>query len=318
MPKDAQSDSDAFIAEVCWHYYINEMTQAEIAEVMGVTRLRVNQAIQRAKQTGMVKVQIESPFLPRLDLQDALKQRFGLDGAYVAPANPRAYDYHRPVGAALADYLTASLKTKNWKKIGVSWGMTLQAAITRMTEQSYPEIEVLSMIGGTSQGARFNSFGIASGFAERLGAKYSLLAAPVFLSDGVDLDLFLSQALFQTHIAKFRELDAAILTASNLSERSYLISTGLPDEISTADLTQAGAIGDVVGRFLDTDGNSVSNALEGRTIGIELEVLRAIPDRILAAAGHHKVEIIVAALKRGLANTLITDDVTAPLLLDSA
>lgn len=318
MPKDAQNDSDAFVTEVCWHYYINEMTQAEIAEAMGVTRLRVNQAIQRAKQTGMVKVQIESPFLPRLELQDELQKRFGLDDAVVATANPHAYDYHRPVGAALASYLTASVKTKGWKKIGVSWGMTLQAAINRMAAQSYPDIEILSMIGGTSQGAQFNSFGIASGFAERLGAKYSLLAAPVFLSEGVDLGLFLSQALFQTHFAKFKELDAAILTASNLSDRSYLISTGLPDEVGTADLAKAGAVGDVVGRFLDQDGNVVSNALEGRTIGIDLATLHSVPDRILAAAGHHKVEIIRAALRRRLVNTFVTDDVTARLVLDHA
>jgi DNA-binding transcriptional regulator LsrR (DeoR family) len=318
MPKDAPNDSDAFVTEVCWHYFINEMTQAEIAEALGVTRLRVNQAIQRAKQSGMVKVQIESPFLPRLELQQELRARFGLEDAIVAAANPQDYDYHRPAGAALASYLMDSFKSKSWKKIGVSWGMTLQAAINRMAQQSCPDLEIISMIGGTSQGAQFNSFGIASGFAERLGAKYSLLAAPVFLSEGVDLELFLSQALFQTHFAKFRELDAAILTASNLSTLSYLISTGLPDEIKAADLTAAGVVGDVVGRFLDKDGDVVSNALDGRTIGIDLATLRSIPDRILAAAGHHKVDIILAALRRGIANTLVTDDVTARLLLDRA
>ncbi len=318
MPKDATNDSDAFVTEVCWHYYINEMTQAEIAEAMGVTRLRVNQAIQHAKQSGMVKVQIESPFLPRLDLQDELQRRFGLEDAFVAPAGSDPYDYHRPVGAALASYLTARIKTRSWKKIGVSWGMTLEAAIHRMAQQSHPELEILSMMGGTSHGAQFNTFGIASGFAERLGAQYSLLAAPVFLSEGVDLALFLSQALFQTHFAKFRELDAAILTASNLSSLSYLISTGLPDDINAADLIAAGVVGDVVGRFLDKDGNVVSNALDGRTIGIDLATLRAVPDRILAAAGHHKVEIILATLRRGIANSLVTDDVTARLLLDRA
>ena len=41
---------------------------------MGVTRLRVNQAIQRAKSLGMVKVQIESPFLARIELQEELRE----------------------------------------------------------------------------------------------------------------------------------------------------------------------------------------------------------------------------------------------------
>ena len=318
MGRDKIDDSDAFITEVCWHYYVNGMTQAEIARQMNVTRLRVNQAIQRAKSQGMVKVQIESPFLPRIEQQQKLVSTYGLKQALIAPADREHYDYNAPAGAALASFLSQKLESPDWQRIGVSWGITLQSAIGNMARQDHPGIEIISMFGGTMRGATFNAFGIASGLAERLGASYSLLIAPNFLSQGVDRDSFLAQDQFRQHFAKFEQLDAAILTASNLSERSYLISTGLPDEISTADLTQAGAIGDVVGRFLDTDGNSVSNALEGRTIGIDLDVLRAIPDRILAAAGHHKVEIIVAALKRGLANTLITDDVTAPLLLDSA
>ena len=35
-------DSEAFITEVSWHYFVNEMTQAEIARMLNVTRLRVN------------------------------------------------------------------------------------------------------------------------------------------------------------------------------------------------------------------------------------------------------------------------------------
>ena len=64
-------ENDAFVSEVCWHYYVNEMTQAEVAAALGVTRLRVNQAIQRAKSLGVVKVRIESPFLARLDLSNS-------------------------------------------------------------------------------------------------------------------------------------------------------------------------------------------------------------------------------------------------------
>lgn len=64
MAREKIDDTDAFITEVCWHYYVNNMTQADIARHMNVTRLRVNQAIQRAKALGMVKVQIESPSCP--------------------------------------------------------------------------------------------------------------------------------------------------------------------------------------------------------------------------------------------------------------
>lgn len=317
MSLDRTAEDAPFVSKVCWHYYINEMTQAEIAELLGVTRLRVNQAIQRAKALGMVKVHIESPFLSQLELQERLRERFGLSEVLVAASNPGSGDFHTPTGAALANYLLENLHDKNWKRIGVSWGMTLKRAIEKMTQQSCPDIDVISMLGGTAKGETFNTFGIASGFAERLKASYSLLVAPIFLSAGVDRDAFLAQDVFVEHFAKLESLDAAILTASNVSEHSYLISSGLPSGVTQKELIACGAAGDLVGRFIDSDGNDVASQLSGRTIGISLDVLKAVPVKILAAAGEHKVGIIRAGIKRGLVDTLITDDVTAGLLLEA-
>ncbi|MEM8540301.1 MAG: sugar-binding domain-containing protein [Pseudomonadota bacterium] len=316
MTTDRDAEDEYFLTEVCWHYYVNEMTQSEIAGSLGVTRLRVNQAIQQAKSNGMVKVQIESRALPRMELQTALCEKYNLKNAVVALANRESYDYHLAVGAALASYLSESIKANDWKKIGVSWGVTLQNAINKMLRQSLPDREIITLMGGTSKGANFNTFSIASGFAERLGASYSLLAAPIFLSPDVDRESFLAQDFFADHFQKFHELDAVILTASNISSLSYLVNMGLPHKINEETLVGYGAIGDVVGRFLDSRGMPVSTELDSCTIGIELDVLEKVNDRILAAAGEHKVRVIHAALSRGIANILVTDDVTAEKLLE--
>jgi DNA-binding transcriptional regulator LsrR (DeoR family) len=315
MAAEALDDSDPFLIEVCWHYYVNGMTQAQVASLLGASRLRVNQAIQKAKARGMVKVQIESPFLSRVELQESLRTALRIPKVLVAPARRDAYDYHVPTGAALADHLLERLRTRPWKTIGVSWGMTLQSAIDRLPRLAYSELEVVSMIGGTNTGASFNAFGIASGFAERFSASYSLLAAPIFLSEGVDRDVFLAQASFEAHFRKCERLDVAVLVAGDISPRSYLISTGLPREIVPDDLRAAGAVGDLLGRFLDADGVDIDLALDARTIGVDLDMLARIPEKILAAAGSHKVPIIRAIARRGLIDTLVTDDVTAELLL---
>ena len=316
MSIEDPADPDAFAAEVCWHYFMNEMTQAQIARLLGVTRLRVNQTIQRARQTGMVRIEIDTPHLPRLASQEALRNRFGLTEARVVPSHPESYDFHVPTGIALAGLISDRLKANEWRRIGVSWGLTIQAAIDRMPSHDRPDIEVISMIGGTSHGEKFNAFGIASGLAARLGASYSLLAAPVFLAPQVDREGFLAQSDFRAHYEKFGRLDAAVLTCSDISTRSYLVRTGMPDGFEPGALAAAGAVGDVVGRFLDAEGRPVVTALNDQTIAIDLDVLRRVPERILAAAGPHKVPIIRAVLRAGLANTLVTDDVTAALLLE--
>ncbi|MGR3660170.1 MAG: sugar-binding transcriptional regulator [Paracoccaceae bacterium] len=318
MARELIEDSEAFITEVCWHYFVNEMTQAEVAQMLDVTRLRVNQAIQRAKAMGMVKVQIESPFITLVEVQQELKDALQIKRAVVSPVNKNDYDYHRPVGAALAALLTERLRATSWKSLGVSWGLTLDSAIRKISRQMHPDLEVVSLLGGTAQGSTFNSFGVASGFADVLGAHYSILTAPIYLTDGIDRDLFLSQYALKEHFAKFRTLDAALLTCSNVSQKSFLVSHGLPRELTTEALIKAGAIGDVLGHFLDKDGNSVSKDIDDRTLGMPLDQVKNVPEKIMAAAGGHKVEIIRAACFRGLVDTLVTDEPTARLLIKTA
>lgn len=315
MPRDAQEDSEAFICEACWHYFVNDLTQAEAAEVMGVTRLRVNQAIRKARAQGLVRIEIDSPFLPRIELQEALRRQLGIDKALVAPANRKEYSYHAAVGAALASVLVDCLRGADWRRIGVSWGLTIEGAVRRLRSLSYPDLEVVSMMGGTSRGASFNAFSIASGLAERLGATYSLLTAPVYLSAGVDREAFLRQEIFEKHFAKFEALDAAILTASDVSDRSFLVANGLPSEVTSRTLIDAGAVGDVLGHFLDDEGRPIVHPIQARTIGVPIDTVARVPLKILAAAGPHKVAIIRAAAKAGLIDILVTDDVTAELLI---
>lgn len=315
MAREAIEDSDAFVTEVCWHYYVNEMTQAEIAGQLKVTRLRVNQAIQRAKSLGFVKVHIESPYLAQVELQEQLKSILGVKRAVVSLASESDYDYHRSVGAALAALLTERLASGDWKSIGVSWGLTLDSAIRKLSRQSHPNLEVVSILGGTARGSTLNSFGIASGFANVLGAQYSVLTAPIYLSEGIDRDLFLSQYALKDHFEKFATLDAVLLTCSNVSEKSFLVEHGLPKSLTPQGLTSVGAIGDVLGTFLDQEGCSVSEEIDNRTIGMPLADVMAVPEKIMTAAGPHKVDIIKAACKRGLVDTLVTDDATAKQLI---
>lgn len=316
MPREMIEDGEAFIAEVCWRYYVNGQTQADIATTMDVTRLRVNQAIQKAKALGMVNIQIESPFVTRIELQHRLETQLGVQKALVVPIDRENYDYHAPIGAALASHLTTLLKSEDWKSIGVSWGVALMETIARLPRLSNPDLEVLAFMGGTTAGSSFNAFSIASGFAEKLGAAYSHLAAPIYLPASVDRDLFLHQEVYKAHMDKCLTADAVLLVVGDVSDLSYMVKYGLPKDISPESLRQAGAVGDVLGRFLDEDGNELDHPLNRRTAGVDLDHVRNIPNKILTAAGRHKIRIIHAAIKRRLVDTLVTDELTAELLLD--
>jgi DNA-binding transcriptional regulator LsrR (DeoR family) len=309
-------ETEAFLAEVCWHYYVNELTQQDVARVMGVTRLRVNRALQLARAEGIVRIEIASPFVTRLEMQAELCRKLDLSEAICAPADPVDHDYHGPVGAALAHWLAKGLRDAAWTSIGLSWGQTLKSAIQRLPRMTLENLDIVSMIGGTSQGASFNAFGVASAMADKLSVNYSLFSAPIYLSPGTDRATFLSEGAFQAHLARLQKLDLAVLVAGDVTQRSFLVSMGLPTGVTPQHLIDAGAVGDVLGHFLQADGTEVDHPISRSAIGMDLESLIKVPNRILAAAGAHKVDIIIAACRRGLVQTLITDDVTARLVLE--
>ncbi|RXY90116.1 RNA polymerase subunit sigma-70, partial [Salmonella sp. 3DZ2-4SM] len=76
------------------------------------------------------------------------------------------------------------------------------------------------------------------------------------------------------------------------------------------------AVGDICSRFYNSKGEVADEAINNRTIGIELDALKGIEHSVLVAGGEHKVASIRGALEGKLSNILITDQYTAQALLD--
>jgi len=78
---------------------------------------------------------------------------------------------------------------------------------------------------------------------------------------------------------------------------------------------KAGAAGIVIGRFIDARGDALQGPLSGRQIGMELQDLKAVPERICVAGGSEKLQALHACLTGGYVTDLVTDKATAEALL---
>ena len=79
-------DEEQFQARTAWLYHIEGLTQSAIAEHLGVTRLRVNRALQDAMRNGIVRVSIHSRYAPCLELEKVFKETFNLRNVAIAPS----------------------------------------------------------------------------------------------------------------------------------------------------------------------------------------------------------------------------------------
>ncbi|MEQ8653307.1 MAG: sugar-binding transcriptional regulator [Kiloniellales bacterium] len=317
-PKTLQIDEEQrFLARVAWAYHVEGLTQGAVAEKLGVTRLRINKALAEARRQGMVRVSINSDFAPCLELEEALKHRFHLQEANIAPSPGDPANVQTIVGTALGHRLHGLLAKPTIKLFGMSWGNTLNLATRFMEPLNRPDLEIVATMGGLTQGSDLNSFEITTRLADLCNAKHSYFTAPLYAGTAESRDTMMELDVIAELLRKIRRVDALAMAAGDLSERSILVRHGLPADVTLADLRAAGAVGDLQGYFLNAEGQPVDHPINERVIGINLDDLRPIPNVVLAAGGLHKVPILRAVLSTGVVDSFVSDEETARQVLGS-
>ena len=317
-PKLPRIDTEErFLAQVAWAYYVEGLTQERVADKLGVTRLRVNRAISDAHKRGLVRITFNTAFAACAELEAALRARFALKQAYVAPAPIETRDIQMIVGAALGNLLSEVLADPKIRLFGMSWGGTLNIATRFVAAMERPDLEVISVMGGLTQGSDLNSFEITTRLADLLGAQHSYFTAPLYAGSRESRDTIMQLDVFRDVLEKLRSVDAMAMAAGDLSKRSLLMRDGLPKDVTMEELIAMGGVGDVLGTVIDAKGRALDHPINERVIGIGLDDLTRIPNVILAAGGAHKVAVNRAILARGVVDTFVTDEATARALLDT-
>jgi DNA-binding transcriptional regulator LsrR (DeoR family) len=116
-------------------------------------------------------------------------------------------------------------------------------------------------------------------------------------------------------LGQARNADMALVTVGDLSKRSLMIELGLVSPEDARTLNAAGAVGDLLGHYLNKDGEEVDHPLNRRVISLDLEDLRHIRKVVLVSGGPYKADIIRAVLLRKFVHELVIDEATAEQLI---
>lgn len=309
--------NEQLLVRLAWACEVQGMTQAQAAELFGVTRLKVNKSLAEARERGIVRVTINSTLGPCVDLENQLRNRFDLISATVAPVGRKDFRLHTILGAALGQFLNRLLERPDIKLFGMSWGNTLNMATRFMEPLNRPDLEIASVMGGLTKGSDVNSYEITTRLADLCNAAHSYFTAPVYASSMASREILEQQQEFKGSIEKIRAADGLALAAGDM-KNSLLLADGLPEDVRVQDLIDAGAVGDIMGYFLAADGSMIDHDINARVLGIGLDDLNDLPNVVVAAGGVIKVPIIGAILNRKCVNHLVTDEHAARQLLERA
>ncbi|QYH36503.1 sugar-binding transcriptional regulator [Salinibacterium sp. M195] len=296
-------------------YYEENKTQDEVGALLGITRWKVGRLLTRAREVGIVRIEIIHPRARRLDVERQLRDRFGLKDAVVVPLPTDDEEVSPRVAQAAADYLAAVRPIP--RTLGVSWGRTLDEVARLLAPGWTVGVQVVQINGGVSLNSKQGTAAqTAVTIAQKGHGQATLLPIPAILEQ------------VETKRAIERDRAVASVRALGASASAYLYSAGVAGassvhvdsgyltEADVDELVSQGAVGDVVGRYIDAQGEIVDTALDERTVGIGLDELRAAEHAIFVVAGDAKHDVARAVVTSGLCSVIVTDEATAHALLE--
>lgn len=299
-------------ARIAWYYYAAGLTQQEISDRLGIARARVNRIAGQLRADGSVVVDIRLPLASCVKLEEQLKQVFSLKSVTVVPSSDNDEQQRRMIGDGAGAMLDGLIT--DGQCIAVGWGRTLSVSIKRLRPQQLRDGSVVSLMGGLIHGSETNTFEVSTELAKTLGADCYYVTAPVYCPSAESRDILLTHSGVNAVMERARAADIAIVSCGDLTPRTKLTTIdSIQDRLP--ELKEIGAIGEILGTFLDANGLPVDHPLNQRVIAMPPADLKSIPTSILISGGMYKAEIIHAILCAGYVNCLVTDEAVAEYLI---
>jgi DNA-binding transcriptional regulator LsrR (DeoR family) len=309
------------LVRCAWLYHTRDHTQHEVATELGLSRATVARMLKEAKERGLVRVTVESP-VRLLELADRLRERWAPHGVREVRLVQSVSDIEEQK-AVLAAELPFVLPPVAGKVVGVSWGTTLGAGVEQVPMPGSTNgngaggTRVVSMLGGVTGSMRAaDPYGVAVQLGQRLRASVYALTAPLYVRDRNVANLLAGHESVRGPLELAADADVALFGVGDLESQSTIVRLGVITHEERRWLREQGAVGDVIGHFLDVQGRPVTAAADLLApICLGLDQLRAIPERICLAGGPDKHDMLLATVRAGLVTRLLTDERTAERLL---
>lgn len=319
--KGSMGNETLLLGEVARLYYVKNFTQQHIADRIGVSRTNVSRMLREARERGLVEIKVHTPLNVADELQEELMTRLGLRECLVL-ASPQLgedaaglTDTRDRLSGLGASYLQEAIADRS--TVGVSWSSTVYQVVSAQHLQEkdgVTAVQLMGSIGGSI--TELDGVSITGRLADVVGGKAHYLHAPMLVANAAACEALMQDPHVQKTLEVACSADTMVVSVGVINRNSGQYRTGYLSQEDLAYIRGQGAVGDICGSYFSREGSLVELEMNSRTIAIEFEEMKAIPDRIGVSGGPNKALPNIGAVRAGLLNVLITDENTAREMLD--
>ncbi len=306
------------LIEIAKKYYIDGLSQAEIAGIFDISRPSVSNLLKRCRDEKIVEIRIQEGDYSLVNaLAEGLKTSFNIKTVLVVPSGDDNQSTLSAAGIAAAGLLESRLKDR--LKIGLSWGSSLYYVIKALHSQAVVDVEVVQLTGSLGlANTAFDGFELARNLASKLNGSCRLIQAPVVVTNLQLKNLLIREHPINQTMNCMSSLDLALVgLSSDEPEHSSMVREGFLSGSEAEIIRSEGGIGHICGLHYDINGRFLNIPQNDLVVGIGDTVLKKIPELIAVACGAEKADAIAGALKGGFVDSLVTDEHAALRILSS-
>jgi DNA-binding transcriptional regulator LsrR (DeoR family) len=298
------------LAVLAHRFYVTGQSKIEIGQEFGISRFKVARMLDRARDSGLVRVEFDLPVPVDVRLSDEVRSAYGLDRAFVLDRSASEGDrpaVRRRVGA-LAARLISEIVTED-DVLGLAWARSVNVMIDAVrTIRRCPVVQLCGVQAGIDMHDR--SVETVGRLAAISGGEAYPIYGPLVLADRRTTEILRRQPGIAETFGQFQHLTKAVVSIGAWLPGESTVYDAVPPAEREA-ITRRGAKAEVAARLFDGDGKPMSTGLAHHVLAIGIEELQRVPEVITLGYTAPKAEAIDAVLRSGLVSTLITDTAAA-------
>ena len=312
-------DQSRLAVKVARLYFYQGLNTETIASELKLSRSAVSRLLTFARQSGLVEIRVHDPQHQPQELEQAIRERFGLKKVSVVsvPPNSREEEWLKRVASFAASHLNNLIHSD--LTVGVAWGSTLDAISRALTPKHCARVNIVQLTGSSSTEAVNNYYTseIYTRFAENYGARAYLFPVPAFFDYPETKRAMWRERSIQEVTGRMRKADLLVYSVGVHDSRlpSYIYVAGYLNPKDFREFDKEKVVGNIATMFFRADGSFEGIPLNERASGPDLSVIRRARHALCVVSGLGKVNALRGALLGRLMTELIVDEPTAHELM---
>lgn len=297
--------------EIASLYYIDRLSQKDIAARFDISRASVSRILNDAIEHEIVTINVCSPLTVHPEIAARIRRKYDLNQAYIAISSHEPEITKKNVGSLASNVIQQWFSSGAY--LGISSGRICYYVSKTLQNPQNLHMETVQIIGNgydtitATEGSR-----LVNAFCSKLLGGGHILNAPIMVSNRQTRDALIREQSIQRTMQLYPRIQIALFEISPVVSRlSYQLSEPWLSRADVLQLNETHAVGNIATLYFDLQGNCCNVGINDRRIGILPEEIVRIPYRIGMACGSSMLPATQAILASGMINTLIVDETLA-------